>query len=234
MKRNGFELFFHPEGAGSTAGKVEETKVEETKVVDGAAKVEAPAGETAEAKTTREAAEAAAAATVETPEAKATREATELAVKAPKAPDKYELKVDKDAAVFIDGDDLKLIEKLARDKGLSNDQAQSIIGDRTAALAAQSEAFRAVTEADPTYGGDHLEETMKFSKIALDKLRPAGTPQGDAFRKILVKTGYGNNLAIVSLLADLGKSMAEDMPGGGLGGGGAEKTVAEKLYGGSS
>lgn len=229
MKRTGFQLFFHPEGAGSTAGALEtkagETKVEETKGTE--TKVEeTQVGETKATETKVEETKAGETKT-ETAEEKATREAAATQ----KAPDKYELKVDEDAAVFIDADDLKLIEKLARDKGLSNDQAQSIVTDRTAALAAQSEAFRVVTEADPTYGGDKLEDTMKFSKIALDKLRPAGTPQGDAFRKILVKTGYGNNLAIVSLLADLGRSMAEDMPGGGQGGGDGQKTVADVLYG---
>lgn len=174
----------------------------------------------------------------ETPEQKTTREAGEkvIADKAAldaknKPPAKYELKVGKDAATFIDETDLKLIEKFARDKGLNNEQAQALIDDRAGALTEQSVAFRAITEADPTYGGDNLKETQRLAKVALDKLRPEGTPRGDSFRRILTKTGYGNNLEIVSLLADLGKQMAEDSPAAeGTQGSSGKKDAASVLY----
>lgn len=149
----------------------------------------------------------------------------------PGAPEKYALKVGKDAATFIDDADLKTLEAFARDKGLTNEQAQILVDARANALLEQSVTFRAMTEADPVYGGDKLAETERLAKLTLDKIRPAGTPRGDAFRKILAKTGYGNNLEIVSLLADLGKSLTEDEPGGeGASTAHGKGDAASKLY----
>lgn len=237
MKRYGFQLFFHPEGTAGAAGdgKAAAVVAEGTKVDDkGAAavvdtKVTNPAGGTEEPTADEKAVADKAAAD----KVVADKAAADLAASKGKsgAPDKYELKVEKDAATFIDADDLKVIEQLARDKGLTNDEAQGIITDRAQALAAQSEYFRTVTEADPTYGGEKTAETARLAKIALDRLRPEGTPRGDAFRRILVKTGYGNNLEIVSLLADLGKTMAEDGTQSGAGGSGGDRaSAADKLY----
>lgn len=150
------------------------------------------------------------------------------------APDKYALKLPEGAKDFLDTTDLASIEKLARSKNWTNEEAQAALEEHADALAGQSTAFRAQVEADPTYGGDKLEETQRLARTALDKIRPAGTPRGDAFRKLLVKSGYGNNLEVVSMLADLGKLMAEDQPGaGGSGGGnkGGKKPAEEVLYG---
>lgn len=150
------------------------------------------------------------------------------------APDKYELKLPDGAKDWLDKTDLTTIETIARANNWTNDQAQAALEQHADALAQQSAAFRTATEADPTYGGDNLEATQKLAKAALDRIRPAGTPRGDAFRKLLVKSGYGNNLEVVSMLADLGKLMAEDQPGAGGGGGGARSgskvPPEKKLY----
>lgn len=130
-----------------------------------------------------------------------------------KAPDKYELAIPDGAADYLDDADLKTIEKQARAAGWTNAEAQERIDQYADGLAAQSADFRKLTEADPIYGGDHLQETQRLARLALDRVRPADTPQGQELRRILAKTGYGNHLAVVSLLADLGKLMAEDQPG---------------------
>lgn len=246
--RKTFQLFFTPEaaaGSGAGAAKVDESG-------DGAAKGGAAAAAGDGAKTPEQIAadkkvvdDAAAAAAAkkapegETAEAKAVREAAEkkvvddaaAAAAAKKTPEKYVLKVGKDAETFIDDGDLKLVEKLARDKGLTNEQAQSIVDERAGALLEQSIAFRAITEADPTYGGDKLATTEKHAKLALDRLRPAGTPRGDSFRKILAKTGFGNNLDVVSFLADIGAGLAEDSPGADGGAPASSNAdAASKLY----
>lgn len=241
MRKNWTPFFFSPEAATGAAGDVVvDDKVGAAVVADDKAVADKAAADTSaadKASADKAAADKEAADKNETPEAKATREAAEqkAADEAKnKPPEKYELKVGEDAAIFIDTEDLKLIEKVARDNGFTNEQAQRLIDDRASALAAQSDAFRGVTETDAVYGGDKLPETQRLAKVALDHLRPAGTPRGDAFRKILSKTGYGNNLEIVSLLADLGKQMAEDSPGGeggGSSGGGAKKDAATVLYG---
>jgi len=149
----------------------------------------------------------------------------------PEAPAKYELTLPKGADLWIDDKDLKQFEKVARAKGLTNEQAQAEINDRAEFLAAQSQAFYDQTADDETYGGDKFEETEKLARAALDKIRPKGTPRGDALRRMLVKTGYGNNLEIVSFLADLGKLMAEDKGVGSSSGATPSETAAEKLYG---
>jgi hypothetical protein len=145
----------------------------------------------------------------------------------PKAPEKYALTIP--AGNRLDPSDLPAIEALAREQDWSNEEAQQYVTDRIAAVDAQSEQFRGLTEADPVYGGAHLEATKKLAGAALDKLRPAGTPRGDAFRALLHRSGYGNHLEVVSLLADLGKAMAEDGTAGGSGGGGTP-AAHEILY----
>ncbi len=149
----------------------------------------------------------------------------------PKAPEKYELAIADDGKVYLDADDLKQFETVARKLGLTNDQAQAEIDARIDALAEQSATFRVQTEADPIYGGDKLAETQRLADLALNKVRPAGTPAGDALRTLLAKTGYGNNLQVVSLLTDLGKMMDEDSPARGGSAGRPPQDAAEVLYG---
>lgn len=149
----------------------------------------------------------------------------------PKPPEKYALTIPDDAKTWITTDDLKEIEVAAREAGWTNEQAQEAVEKHADRLIDQSAAFRAATEADETYGGDHLAETQRLAQSALDKLRPAGTPQGDAFRGLLGRSGYGNKLEVVAFLADLGKLMAEDSPAHAGGGGGApKKDAASVLY----
>ena len=150
-----------------------------------------------------------------------------------KAPEKYTLTIPQGAR--LTSDDLTTIEAEARAADLSQEDAQAYVADVAAKVEAQSTAFRQVTEADPVYGGAHLDETTKHATRALDKLRPAGTPRGDALRALLHRSGYGNHLEVVSLLADLGKLMAEDGTAGGSGGGGSpSKDPATVLYGSGS
>lgn len=149
-----------------------------------------------------------------------------------KAPAKYALTLPENG--HLDAHDLTAIETIARQQGWTNDEAQQRVNDHAAAVAAQSAHFTEQTKADPVYGGAKLPETLKHAGLALDKLRPVGTPRGDAFRALLDKSGYGNHPEVVSLLADLGSAMAEDRTTGahgGGGGGGATKDAATTLYG---
>jgi hypothetical protein len=130
----------------------------------------------------------------------------------PKAPEKYALKVP-DGAEWLGTDELARFEKSARAKNLSNEQAQSVLDEAITTRAEESAAFRTVTESDPTYGGDNLAETQRLATLALDRIRPKGSTRGDSFRSYLTNSGHGNHLEVVSLLADLGKLMAEDQPG---------------------
>lgn len=141
----------------------------------------------------------------------------EAAAKKLKAPEKYELAVPNGRELLVSESDLKAIEGKARAKGLTNDDAQALLEEIADDRAAVSAAFRAETEADPTWGGEKLPETQRLANLALDRIWPKDSAQGAFVRELLITNGYANNLAIVSGLARLGKQMAEDTPivGGG-------------------
>lgn len=147
------------------------------------------------------------------------------------APETYALTLPENG--HLDAHDLTAIETIARQQGWTNDEAQQRVNDHAAAVAAQSAHFTEQTKADPVYGGAKLPETLKHAGLALDKLRPVGTPRGDAFRALLDKSGYGSHPEVVSLLADLGSAMAEDKTTGAHGGsgGGATTDAATLIYG---
>jgi hypothetical protein len=139
-----------------------------------------------------------------------------------------------ESETWLDATDIATLEGQAKTLGWSNEQAQRALEQTARQRAAESRTFRDQIEADPDYGGDHLAETQKHANLALDRLRPAGTPAGDAIRHLLTKTGYGNHPQVVTLLADLGKLMAEDEPAHGAPGRGAPRDAATVLYGGST
>jgi hypothetical protein len=145
-------------------------------------------------------------------------------------PEKYELKVPDGAREWLDEGVLAQLSQIARDHGLDNAGAQTLVDQHADTYAAQSAAFKAVTEGDKDYGGSNLEQTRQDAKLALDTLRPAGTPRGDALRQILARSGYGNNIEIVSLLADLGRGMREDRPATGGSPPRGDRDAATVLY----
>lgn len=147
------------------------------------------------------------------------------------APEKYTLAIPEGG--YVDASDLKEFEKIARAENWTNEVAQTRLVAHAEGIKAQSARFLEQTKADSTYGGEKLEQTQTLAVQALDRLRPAGTPHGDAIRSLLNKTGYGNHLEIISLLADLGKLMAEDSGVARAAGGGGAKDPADVLYGGT-
>jgi hypothetical protein len=146
----------------------------------------------------------------------------------PKAPEKYALKIPEKST--IDDSDLKVIEAVARENNWSNDEAQAALDRHNSTLVEQSARFLEETKADKVYGGDNLATTQARAKAVLDRVRPADSPRGKAIRALLDKSGYGNHIEIVSLLADLGKMTEEDSPGSGSGGAKGEKSVESILY----
>ena len=146
------------------------------------------------------------------------------------APEQYVLELPEGGR--MDATDIALVETMARANGWDNARAQGVLEELDATLMEQSGQFLTETKADKTYGGDNLEESQRLAALVLDKVRPAGTKQGDKFRRLLDKGGYGNNLEVLSLLADLGKMMDEDRPGApGPGGSVTKKDAVTALYG---
>lgn len=139
---------------------------------------------------------------------------------APVVPEKYTLALPKGSELYLDADDLKRAEAIAREAGLSNEQAQAMVNEQATGITAMEAAFRTLTTADPTFGGDQLKETERLATLFLDKFAPKGDRYGDELRRDLVRSGYGSKLGVVAMMARAGKAMAEDTPGVGSGGGG--------------
>lgn len=150
-----------------------------------------------------------------------------------KAPEKYELSIPKGAEAFVDEADLKDIQAVAKENGWTNEEAQEFLESQADTVATKLGALRAETEADPTYGGDHLEENQQHVRRIFDKIRPEGHPRREALQRVLTKTGIGNHLEMFSFLADIGKLMREDAPPGqsSTSGAGGKKPAEEVLYG---
>jgi hypothetical protein len=161
-----------------------------------------------------------------------TERKTAAAEAAAKPPAKYELALPDGSQEFLDKDDLAIVSDRAKTKGWTNDQAQEAVNELATGLRDQSAAFRAAAEADPEYGGENLLETQRFARLALEKIRPATHPRYAAITRILNKTGYGNHVEVLAMLADIGKLMAEDRPGlGNVHDGNSKKDPADVLYG---
>lgn len=134
-----------------------------------------------------------------------------------KAPEKYELQVHEGSRV--DPEDVAQVEQMAKTAGWSNDEAQAALDELHTQLDAQATRWLTQTTADRDYGGEHLEQSQRLAKSAIDRLRPTGHPRRESFLRFLNKGGAGNHLEVVAFLADLGKAMGEDSPAVGASGG---------------
>lgn len=146
-------------------------------------------------------------------------------------PDKYELTVPEGAEKWLGDEDLAQIAIVAKAQGWTNDQAQAALEEHADRLVAQSEQFRALTEADTEIGGEKLAATQALASRALDRIRPTTHARSDAFRKLLTKSGYGNHPEVIAFLADIGKLMKEDTAAPGGTTPTTKKSTAEKFYG---
>ncbi|NIL23527.1 peptidase [Yersinia mollaretii] len=167
----------------------------------------------------------------------AEKEATEKANKEKKesgAPEKYEFKAPTEGQ-DIDAEALATFEPVARELGLSQEQAQKLVDiygkDIVPKLEQkQAEAWQKQTEqwgndvrADKEIGGDKLTANIGMAQKALDQF---GTPE---LRTYLEQTGLGNHPDLVRCFMKVGKSMGEDSMV--MSGNGGQRSAAEVLYG---
>lgn len=136
---------------------------------------------------------------------------------ASKVPEKYTLTVPEGSRV--DDEDRAQVEQMAKTAGWSNDEAQAALDELHTQLDAQATRWLTQTTADRDYGGAQLEQSQRFAKLAINRLRPEGHPRRESFLRFLNKGGAGNHLEVVAFLADLGKAMGEDSPAAGISGG---------------
>jgi hypothetical protein len=150
----------------------------------------------------------------------------------PVVPEKYEFKAPD--GVTFDQAQIDAFSPIAKELGLTNDQAQKLVDFHTAtvtnATAAVAQARVAETAkwgeqsaADADFGGVKFKENTGIAVKALDKF---GTP---ALRQALDASGMGNHPEVFRLLWKIGKSISEDtFSSGNGGGGGAPRLSAAK------
>ena len=129
----------------------------------------------------------------------------------PAPPVQYELRLPEQGP--LDQSDVDLVIAKAKALGWSNDDAQGVLTEMAQSLTEQAAKFRTELDADPEVGGTKLAHAQVAALRVLDRFLPASEPQGARFRSVMNKSGYGNFLPIVTLLARIGQAMGEDQPG---------------------
>lgn len=161
---------------------------------------------------------------------KADKEAAEEAEKdkKPAAPEKYEFTPPEGQE--LDANALAVFEPIAKELGLSQEQAQKLVDIYPQIQQQQAEAWsKQVSDwgeqvkADKEIGGDKFNASVGAAQRALDQF---GNPE---LREYLNASGLGNHPALVRFCAKVGKAMAEDsfvVPSQG-----GQRSAADILYG---
>lgn len=131
----------------------------------------------------------------------------------PVAPEKYELKMPDGSQ--LSQERIEKVSAYAKEKGLSNEQAQEVLNreseavsgffeSQKAGLLARSEAWISEIKADKEFGGDKFNETVELAKRSIERF---GDPE---LKKQLDETGLGNHPMLIKMHAKIGREMAED------------------------
>ncbi|HGE8503701.1 peptidase [Serratia ureilytica] len=161
---------------------------------------------------------------------KADKEAAEKAEKEkkPASPEKYEFTPPEGQE--LDANALAVFEPIAKELGLSQEQAQKLVDIYPQIQQQQAEAWsKQVSDwgeqvkADKEIGGDKFNASVGAAQRALDQF---GNTE---LREYLNASGLGNHPALVRFCAKVGKAMAEDtfvVPNQG-----GQRSAADILYG---
>ncbi|MFV8981149.1 peptidase [Serratia fonticola] len=147
----------------------------------------------------------------------------------PVVPEKYEFKAP-EGVEQLDPQALAVFEPIAKELGLSQEQAQKLVDIYPQIQQQQAEVWSKQVidwgeqvKADKEIGGDKLTASVGQAQKALDQF---GTP---ALRDYLHTSGLGNHPELVRAFAKVGKMMSEDkiiMPNQG-----GQRSAADILYG---
>lgn len=161
---------------------------------------------------------------------KADKEASEKAEKdkKPAVPEKYEFAAPEGQE--LDANALAVFEPIAKELGLTQEQAQKLVDIYPQIQQQQAEVWSKQVadwgeqvKADKEIGGDKFNASVGAAQRALDQF---GNPE---LREYLQVSGLGNHPALVRFCAKVGKSMAEDsfvVPNQG-----GQRSAADILYG---
>ena len=153
---------------------------------------------------------------------------------APVVPEKYEFKAPEGTA--LDPAAVEAFTPIAKELGLTNDQAQKLVDLQlaqstqaqqayTAGIKAMLDGWTEQSRTDKEFGGAKFQENVGVASAALDKF---GT---NALRKALDDSGMGNHPEVVRFLWKVGQTMKEDgMASGATGGGSAPRNAANILF----
>ncbi len=155
--------------------------------------------------------------------------------KAEGVPEAYEFKAPEGQE--LDTAAVEAFTPIAKELGLTNDQAQKLVDLYAAQMAnaakGQQDAFTAIRDGwvasvrnDPEIGGGKLEGNLAIAAKAIDQF---GGPE---LRQALNETGVGDNPAVIKFMIKVGKAISEDnFPRGSGGDPGGGKSTAELFYG---
>lgn len=156
----------------------------------------------------------------------------------PVVPEKYDLKMPKDSA--LSDAHVENLSLYAKEKGLSNEQAQELLERESKAVSEYSasvyekqkqmaDGWAEQASKDAEIGGEAFKQNAELAKRVVERFAT------DDFRKELSKTGLGNHPELLRIFTRIGKAMAPDtlIPGGQRPPG-QKKTTEEILYGNSS
>lgn len=155
----------------------------------------------------------------------------------PIVPEKYDLKLPEGS--LLRAQDLEKIASLAKERGLSNEDAQKLVVTKDETyrelLSKQQEELKQKTQTewinegknDKEIGGDAFQKNVEMAKRVVQKFG------SESFQKTLSETGLGNHPELVRTFARIGKLMSEDqLVIGATGAVKTKKSAEEVLYGG--
>ena len=147
-------------------------------------------------------------------------------------PAEYQLRLPEQTP--LDQTDVAFVAAMAKDKGWSQEAAQAALTEMHTQLHQQRETLRAELVADPEVGGTKLEQAQQLALRVLDRFLPDREVLGQRFRRDINRSGHGNYLPLVTLLARIGQAMSEDRPGTGATGhvfSPPSRSQADRLFG---
>lgn len=154
----------------------------------------------------------------------------------PAVPEKYELKLPEKSGLGQDA--IEKVAAFAKERGLSQEQAQAILERDSAAVGSFAEAqklelqqksteWAKSAEADKEYGGQYFKENIEISKRAVEKY---ASPE---LKQLLDSSGLGNHPEVIRHFYRVGRADGEDrlaLPG--VQAGSTNKSLEDRLYGG--
>lgn len=127
----------------------------------------------------------------------------------PVVPERYDLKLPEGSP--LDKAHVETTAAFAKERGLSNEQAQAILDREHQAVASHLEGVKAMQQQwaedsknDKEIGGEGFSKNVELAKRVVDKYG------SESFRKALSESGLGNHPELVRFITRIGKAFGND------------------------